>query len=61
MSGRCPESRCTFTTDRAEENQAAADAVIFHMPNLHWDRWKHMFVHWAGRSCCASLSSAKYY
>jgi len=39
VSGQCPESRCTFTTDKSVENQAAADAVIFHMPNFHWDKY----------------------
>ena len=35
---KCPESRCTFTTDRSLDNQEQADAVLFHMPNFHWDR-----------------------
>ena len=39
MEGRCPESRCTFSTDRSLENQAAADAVVFHMPNYHWEKY----------------------
>ena len=32
-----PASRCTFSTTRSLGNQEAADAVIFHMPNFHWD------------------------
>ena len=38
MEEKCPESRCTFTTDRSLDNQEQADAVLFHMPNFHWDR-----------------------
>lgn len=36
----CPESRCTFSTTRSLENQEAADAIVFHMPNFHWDGYK---------------------
>ena len=32
-----PPSRCTFSTTRSLGNQVAADAIIFHMPNFHWD------------------------
>ena len=32
-----PPSRCTFSTTRSLGNQDAADAIIFHMPNFHWD------------------------
>ena len=39
MEGKCPESRCTFSTDKSLENQAAADAVVFHMPNYHWEKY----------------------
>ena len=31
--------RCTFSTTRSLENQEAADAIVFHMPNFHWDGW----------------------
>ena len=30
--------RCTFTTDKSISNQEMADAVLFHMPNFHWDK-----------------------
>ena len=30
--------RCTFTTDKSISNQEIADAVLFHMPNFHWDK-----------------------
>ena len=39
MEEKCPESRCTFTTDRSLDNQQQADAVLFHMPNFHWDSY----------------------
>lgn len=39
VDGKCPESRCTFTTEKSLENQNKADAVLFHMPNFHWDRY----------------------
>ena len=39
VEGNCPESRCTFSTDKSVENQAAADAVVFHMPNYHWEKY----------------------
>ena len=29
--------RCTFSTTRSLANQEVADAIIFHMPNFHWD------------------------
>ena len=38
VEGKCPESRCEFTTDKSVNNQNHADAVLFHMPNFHWDR-----------------------
>ena len=31
-------SRCTFSTDKSLANQEMADAVLFHMPNFHWDK-----------------------
>ena len=31
-------SRCTFSTDKSLESQEMADAVLFHMPNFHWDK-----------------------
>ena len=37
LSGHCPESRCTFTTNKSLEHQQNADATIFHMPNFHWE------------------------
>ena len=39
VEGKCPESRCTFSTNPSVENQAAADAVVFHMPNYHWEKY----------------------
>ena len=39
VEGKCPESRCTFSTDPSLENQAGADAVVFHMPNYHWEKY----------------------
>ena len=32
-------SRCTFSTDKSLASQEMADAVLFHMPNFHWDKW----------------------
>ena len=31
-------SRCTFSTDKSLASQEMADAVLFHMPNFHWDK-----------------------
>ena len=44
VDGKCPESRCTFSTDTSLDNQEAADAVLFHMPNFHWDRFVILFL-----------------
>ena len=30
--------RCTFSTDKSLASQKMADAVLFHMPNFHWDK-----------------------
>ena len=30
--------RCTFSTDKSLASQEMADAVLFHMPNFHWDK-----------------------
>ena len=35
----CPVSNCRFTTDRALQNQSSA--IIFHMPNLHWENYTY--------------------
>ena len=34
-----PVSNCRFTTDRALQNQSSA--IIFHMPNLHWENYTY--------------------
>ena len=31
-------TRCTFSTDKSLTSQEMADAVLFHMPNFHWDK-----------------------
>ena len=31
-------SRCIFSTDKSLTSQEMADAVLFHMPNFHWDK-----------------------
>ena len=35
----CPISNCRFTTDRSLQNQSSA--IIFHMPNLHWENYTY--------------------
>ena len=35
----CPVSNCRFTTDRSLQNQSSA--IIFHMPNLHWENYTY--------------------
>jgi len=38
-NNECPVSNCRFTTDRSLINQS--EAVIFHMPNLHWENYTY--------------------
>ena len=38
VEARCPESRCTFSTNKSLATQEQAHAVLFHMPNFHWDK-----------------------
>jgi len=37
--GQCPKSNCQFTVDRNLQNQSSA--IIFHMPNLHWENYSY--------------------
>ena len=41
----CPVSNCRFTTDRALQNQSSA--IIFHMPNLHWENYTYPHYRYA--------------
>ena len=38
-NNECPISNCRFTTDRSLQNQSSA--IIFHMPNLHWENYTY--------------------
>ena len=38
-NNECPVSNCRFTTDRSLQNQSSA--IIFHMPNLHWENYTY--------------------
>ena len=35
----CPVSNCKFIVDRSLQNQSSA--IIFHMPNLHWENYTY--------------------
>ena len=38
LTGKCPlENRCTFSVDK--ELLPEADAVLFHLQNLHWSNY----------------------
>ena len=38
-NNECPVSNCRFTTDQSLQNQSSA--IIFHMPNLHWENYTY--------------------
>ena len=38
-------SNCQFTVDRNLQNQSSA--IIFHMPNLHWENYSYPSYRWA--------------
>ena len=40
----CSFSNCQFTVDRNLQNQSSA--IIFHMPNLHWENYSYPTYRW---------------
>ena len=38
LSGQCPYT-CHVTRDKSQQNQSSA--IIFHLPNLHWERYRY--------------------
>ena len=38
-NNQCKVSNCRFTTDRSRQNESSA--IIFHMPNLHWENYTY--------------------
>ena len=53
-NNECPISNCRFTTDRSLQNQSSA--IIFHMPNLHWENYTYPQYRSVHNQCIMILS-----